>query len=277
MKKTITLMVLLFGLFLALWGSSFLTSHPLVLFLLKGHGDSLAAFKMNAYLSGQASKVEVISLTTEQKKQAEKILEEKKLGDLEAFSKNFGSFSAVIGMPTTQDGWPDYLGQGTQRIKAEMAQDVFDTLQWADRAYLAFAIPAPPLASLPATEAASPVPGPSVSLSPLATIPGFEKTTGAVRVEILNGCGITNAASWVAHRMMGQGITLIGSGNADSFKYPKTLVRVSGEMAPVLEEALGRLGLSKDSVQAMPTPLPNADVVVIVGRDFRKLKRHRHD
>jgi hypothetical protein len=280
MKKIGIGFIFIFMFSLLVLKASLLTGHPLALFLLKGQGDTIQAFKISAYLSGEESRVEAIMLSSEQKEQGWKLLDQRNVGDLEAFSKSFGAYSAVIGMPTTVEGWPDYLGNGLKWITDGKGKDVFDDLQWADRVYFAFVLKAPSPVPFSPTEPSSSraIKNNVITTPPAAVItPTPESHPGVVRVEILNGCGITNAAEWAARRMKGAGISIVDSGNADNFDYAKTIVRTSGEIPTALEEALGRLGLSKDSIQETSAPSPAIDVVVIVGKDFRKLKRHRHE
>jgi hypothetical protein len=100
---------------------------------------------------------------------------------------------------------------------------------------------------------------------------------GEVRLEILNGCGIKNAADWVARRIKGPGLMVTGTGNADNFKYDQTLLQTSVGVPVVLEEVLDRLGLTKESVQQVQSLAPPNDAVLIVGKDYRKLKERRRD
>ncbi len=280
MKKAAVRSTVIFLSLLLLFASPFLAGRPLALFVLRGQGNAIEAFKITAGLNGSEPGVEAIALSAEQKKQGGTLLEQRNPADLEIFSKAFGSYGAVIGMPGAEEGWPDYLGNGVKWIQEGMAQDLFDNLQWTDRVYLAFALKVPPSAPFPAAESAS---GPNLANHPDASAaaeaatPVPDNHTGVVRVEILNGCGITNAADWAARRMKGPGIAIVGSGNAENFQYPKTLIQTSGGVPVALEEALGRLGLSKDAVEEISTPNPNMDVVVIVGKDFPKLRGRKHD
>jgi hypothetical protein len=280
MKKAAIRATVIFLSLLLLFVSPFLARHPLNLFVLRGQAGGIEAFKITADFNGSEPGVEAIALSAEQKKQGGTLLEQRNPADLEIFSKAFGSYGAVIGMPGTEEGWPDYLGNGVKWIQEGMGQDLFDDLQWTDRVYLAFALKVPPPAPFPAAESASSpalANHPAASAAAEAATPIPDNHAGVVRVEILNGCGITNAADWAARRMKGPGITIVDSGNADNFQYPKTLVRTSGGVPVALEEALGRLGLSQDSIEETSTPNPNADVVVIVGRDFPKLKGRKHE
>jgi hypothetical protein len=279
MKKTAVFSAIFLAALFLFFASFSLGSRPLTLFILKGMGTSVEAFKINGFLNGQEPKVEAVALSTEQKKQGGGILDEKNRPALESFAKSFGSYGAVIGMPTMEEGWPDYLGNGLKWMLEGLPQNNFDDLQWTDRVYLAFALKVPPPEPFAAPDLSG---GQTVGNHPAATPPPASGTPtpavleGPVRVEILNGCGITNAADWAARRMKGPGITIVGSGNADNFQYPKTIVRTSAGIPVALEEALGRLGISKDSVEETASPDASADAVVIVGKDFPKLKGRRH-
>jgi len=112
--------------------------------------------------------------------------------------------------------------------------------------------------------------------------PGLSMPSKVLRVEIQNGCGIKGAADWVARRLKGPGILITETGNADNFHYAKTAVKSSAGLPVALEDAVERLGLSKEAVEEVPSlsglallnPDPSlpVDVIVIIGRDFQKLK-----
>ncbi|HVM32404.1 MAG TPA: LytR C-terminal domain-containing protein, partial [bacterium] len=96
------------------------------------------------------------------------------------------------------------------------------------------------------------------------------------RVKILNGCGITNAADWAAGRLKGPGVSITAVGNADGFNYPKTLIQSSIGTPVALEEAVERLGLRPDQVESLAAA-EDADVVVIVGRDYLNLRGKKRE
>jgi hypothetical protein len=68
-----------------------------------------------------------------------------------------------------------------------------------------------------------------------------------------------------------------GTGNADNFKYERTLLQTSVGVPVALEEVLDRLGLTRDSVQEVPSLAPPNDAVLIVGKDYRRLRERRRD
>lgn len=253
-----------------------LTRHPISIFVLKGEEGTIEAYKVSAPLNGREAAVESVVLGSAQKKEAGEILAQKDIQHLASFAKNFGAYPAVVGIPTAQEGWPGFLGGGLKGFFTDSMPGVFDNLLWTDRFYLALDLkPLPPAPfeaggevtlNLPAA-----TPGPSAANA--AATPQPAPTPGVLRVEILNGCGITNAADWAARRVKGPGIVITDTGNADNFRYPLTIVRTSAGKPVALEEAVERLGLSPDSVQELPSLTSPVDAVVIVGKDFPKLRR----
>lgn len=262
----------------------FLTRHPIFMFALKGADGVVEAFKLSAPLNGRDVVVESIPLGPDQKKEGREILVQKDSRRLAAFAKNYGSYPAVIGIPVTQEGWPGFLGGGLRGFFTDVLPGVFDNLQWADRFYLSFSMKAPPPAPFTAGEETAeklPVATSDVSTQHPPATPSSVPTPGVVRVEILNGCGITNAADWVARRVKGPGIVITDTDNADNFRYPQTIIRTCAGMPVALDEAVERLGLSKDSIQEVPSLSSSVDAVVIVGKDYPKLRgrfreRNRH-
>jgi hypothetical protein len=284
MKRTKALFFLMPLILLLVFLYPALARHPVSIFVLKGMDGEIEAFKISAPLNGHESEVAAVFLNSDQKKEGGEILGQKDIQQLSTFAKNFGTFAAVIGVPVTQEGWPGFMGGGVRGLFSAGIPDVFNNLQWTDRLYLALWTRQPPPAPFLSNEG-------GVALLPTVLTPGSAATSfsspkpaptpGLVRVEILNGCGITNAADWAARRVKGPGIIITDTGNADNFRYPETTVRTSAGIPVALEEAIERLGLTKDSVQEVPSLLSSVDAVVIVGKDYHKLRsrfreRNRH-
>lgn len=262
---------------LSVWSWRVMERSPLTVFVLRGQDNNFEAFKVDLFLNRQDDATHSIPLDSVQEKRAAGILAAKDTKALESFSMEFGKFSFAVGLPTLEEGWPSYLGGGIKFFFQTDPLGTFDNLQFTDRLYLAWTSNVPPPPPVMTNEA-SPVPAaktPIVSAPetlPPATPPLSLSHPGAVRVEILNGCGITNAAEWIARRLKGPGIIIVDTDNADNFHYSKTLVRSAAGLPVALEEALDRLGIPKESVEEIPNPPGGIDVVVIVGKDFRKLK-----
>ena len=250
--------------------------HPVSFFVLRGSAGQVEAFHITSPLNGTDPSVQTIRLDASQQKEGGAILAQGDIQHLQAFAKGLGPASAVIGIPSTEEKWPGYLGGGLRGWE-ENGNGLFDNLQWSDRLYLAFGMKSPPPApffsqAAPAAPAAAAPAG--VSNTAPATALATPAASSLVRVEILNGCGITNAADWVARRVKGPGIIITDTGNADNFDYGKTLIRTSAGTPVALQDAADRLGLSPDSIEETDHPVPGVDAVVVVGKDFPKLRRH---
>jgi hypothetical protein len=98
-----------------------------------------------------------------------------------------------------------------------------------------------------------------------------------LRVEILNGCGITNAADAVARAARDAGMQVVFVGNAARWDHAATTVETSVGLPVALEEIVGRMGLSDKAVREAARPKPGVDVVFIVGRDYRQIRERLRD
>ena len=275
MKKIKNLLLLLIPLGL-LWGagSARLARSPLDLFLLKGADNNIEAYHLKWYLNGREPSVENLPLSAGQKQEGLELLKQKDKIKLISFSKNFGSYEIIIGFPTSEEGWPVYLGGGWRALWMSPGPESFDNLQWVDRLYLSLRSTPPPVASLEVpledptkTKGVTLETNPAASSTPIPTA-----STGTLRVEILNGCGIKGAADWAARRLKGPGIVITDTGNAENFHFAKSTVKTAAGIPVALEEAVERLGLTKASIEESTDSAAAVDVVVIVGRDYRQLR-----
>ena len=103
------------------------------------------------------------------------------------------------------------------------------------------------------------------------SIPAGARKTGN-RVLVLNGVGTPGLGEKVRAKLIPAGFTFVGSRNANSFTYAKTQVLVKD--ATAAGTALGArvaraLGVPVSSVRSSNQIGSIADVVVIVGRDFK--------
>jgi hypothetical protein len=254
----------------------------LSIFILKGSDTSVEAYEMDFSLDDPAPLLKPIALPPEKQRLGGETLRSKDVKALAEFANYFGAWSFVAAIPGAEESWPGYFGGGLHGFFQKNQPESFDNLQPLDRLFFSLIMRTPPPFLLPDSgkpavtfepkPVTSPAAGASLISAPVTSIP-----PAVVRVEILNGCGITNAADWAARRLRGNGIMIVGKDNADNFKYAKTIVRSAAGSPVALEEALDRLGLSKESVEEISNPPASADVVVIVGKDFRKLKERLRD
>jgi hypothetical protein len=277
MTKKITtffLLAMMLGLYLA---SSRFRNHPVPLFALRGSADTVEAFKVQVCFGGQATVVEPIVLTEKQRREGGDILSRRNVEQLKEFSKNFGNFFFVMGETGTDERWPLYLGGGLKIFGRIDSNNVFDNLTGLDRFYWAFNTKVPTMTDrgsdgIAAKGVTQNIEVVDLNLNSKPT-PEAKQDAGIVRVEILNGCGITNAADWAARRVKGPHVVITDTGNADNFHYAKTVVKTRVGIPVALEEALERLGLTKDYVEEIPAASAQADVIVVIGRDYSELKR----
>ncbi len=93
------------------------------------------------------------------------------------------------------------------------------------------------------------------------------------RVQVLNGCGVSDAAWKTAEVIRSSGFDVRNDeiGNASSFDYPFTLVvSRSGDMT-IAREVGEALGVSPDRVILLRDTEGGRDVTVVVGHDFQRL------
>jgi len=271
-----TLLILSAGAALAFFSAKALPQKPLVFFVLKEDGANLEAFQVPLAGEGGESQAKTIVLGDADRKKAGELIAKKNEEALRAFAAGFGKFAGDAVVTGEKSDWPSFLGGGVKSLLQSDSPGSFDDLGWMDRLYLAATYNPPPPPPFEEAGSTAPAPAPTPmgtgSAAPPAVTPTTVPFNGLLRVEILNGCGITNAADWAARRIKGPGIIISGTGNADHFHYAKTVVRTSAGIPVALEEALDRMGLGKDAVEESAGPDNQKDVVVIVGRDFRQLK-----
>jgi hypothetical protein len=267
---------------LILFSTVKLSKVPISMFILKGSDGSVDAYAANFFFGEKDAEFKRITLSPENQKLGWETLRSKDMKSLIAFSNYFGKWPFFCGISGGEENWPSFFGRGIRGFLQKDQSESFDNFQIFDRLFFSFMLKTPPSLSVMDSDKTVTVldqkpvitPGmePGLIPTPVTSIP-----QGVVRVEILNGCGITNAADWAARRLKGNGITIVGKDNADNFQYANTIVRSAAGSPVALEEALDRLGLPKESVEEITNPPASADVVVIVGKDFRKLKERLRD
>lgn len=93
----------------------------------------------------------------------------------------------------------------------------------------------------------------------------------AVRIQILNGCGVSGVASRFEQFLEVRGYAVSGTDNADRFTYEQTLVRSTAAAAGVAADMARQMGVPPSRVvELLPADSPH-DVVVVVGRDYEIL------
>ncbi len=91
-----------------------------------------------------------------------------------------------------------------------------------------------------------------------------------VTVVVYNGAGLPGVAGEVAERLIREGMRVVDTKNADRFDYPQTLIVEQREGSDAGEQVRRVLGVGKVIVQ--PSEQEVADIIVIVGKDYRPVK-----
>lgn len=247
-----------------------LSHKPIGIFLIEESPAELDAFQINLFLSGDRGQMKPIELTATQTQQLREAFDQKNMGQIREIGETFNAGSIIVGVQAPLGNWPWFMGGGFRGMEAAGTSSVFDNLTLWDKLYLALATRPPlglPVGGVPVPTRNAPDSDLIATPAPAATV----SSTG-VRIKILNGCGITNAADWAAGRMKGPGVVITAVTNADGFHYVKTQVSSSVGEPVALTDALDRLGLGSDRVTEMTEAQGDADVVVIVGRDYLSLR-----
>ena len=103
------------------------------------------------------------------------------------------------------------------------------------------------------------------------SIPPGSRTEGN-RVLVLNGVGTPGLGQQVRDKLVPAGFVFVGSRNAQSFNYLKTQVLIpdaTTDQAAIGERVAKALGVPASSVQSSDQIGTIADVVVIIGKDFK--------
>ncbi len=268
--KKMTVFILLFTVVLASVSSHFLNQTPLTFFVLKNETAGIKAYQVNGYFAVKETDFEELSLSPRQVLDGEKVATDKNLVDLKQWSKSFGRFDFVVGLWNPDI---DFVSDWNEFFNSTNNDAVSD-LSRLDKRYLALLMK-PKLSNGTSNEPVQIKPvKPLATVEPTSVISTKTPTIEPiVRVEILNGCGIKGAADRMAGRITSDRITVKNGGNAVNFAYVHTQVlSATGDVPASLTKALSRLGLADiKGVKSVDVP-KDYDVVLIVGKDFRKLK-----
>ncbi|NKB70634.1 MAG: hypothetical protein GKR89_26490 [Candidatus Latescibacteria bacterium] len=92
-----------------------------------------------------------------------------------------------------------------------------------------------------------------------------------VRIEVLNGCGVSQIAARLTQKARALGLDIIHEGNASSFNFLHTLViDRSGDIEKARQVARV-MGIPHCIQQVVDEALRLADVSIVIGRDYRSL------
>lgn len=104
-----------------------------------------------------------------------------------------------------------------------------------------------------------------------ATSVSYSIDPSSFDIEVRNGAGIDGGAAQVQGELQNAGFTVSATGNADNYVYYETLVVYKDDsMEPAAEEVVAAMGVGR-SVSADIYYQFDADILVIVGKDWKPL------
>ncbi len=92
-----------------------------------------------------------------------------------------------------------------------------------------------------------------------------------IKVEVLNGCGVTGLASKTTEFLQSKNIDVIKSDNADHHNYINTLIIQRNEKYNSLKKVVETFGVyltDSTRIKILPDESLDVDVTVILGRDY---------
>ena len=92
-----------------------------------------------------------------------------------------------------------------------------------------------------------------------------------IRIEVLNGCGVSGIAEKVSRHLRDAGFDVMTWKNADSFNYPETIVIDRTGNLENARRVAGAMGLRTHIQQIIHDPYRIEQVAVIIGRDYDRL------
>ena len=113
-------------------------------------------------------------------------------------------------------------------------------------------------------------------LSTLITMSSYEKQTGyKIKLEIWNGCGISNLALMYTDYLRNEGLDVLDSKNADHFNYIQTLILHHRGDISVAENLAEILHVDSSNIIEDKNESLFYDLTLIIGRDYVDLPSYR--
>jgi hypothetical protein len=97
-------------------------------------------------------------------------------------------------------------------------------------------------------------------------------TGGVIQIDVLNGCGVSGAATSVRDYLRARGFDVVEMRNYKSFDVEESLVVDRTGAIGNAEKVAYALGINTSRIIQQINPDYYVDVSVVVGRDYRSLK-----
>jgi hypothetical protein len=98
-----------------------------------------------------------------------------------------------------------------------------------------------------------------------------QTNTAKIKVEVLNGCGITGVAEKLTNYLRANGLDVVNLKNYRSFQIENSIVIARTSNIQNAEKVAVIAGLGNESVIQQMNPEYLLDVTFILGKDFKKL------
>ncbi len=93
-----------------------------------------------------------------------------------------------------------------------------------------------------------------------------------IQIDLLNGCGVSGAATAVRDYLRARGYDVVELGNYKSFDVEESLVVDRTGESQAAEKVAYALGISRSRIVRQINPDYFVDVSVIIGKDYKSLK-----
>ncbi len=97
-----------------------------------------------------------------------------------------------------------------------------------------------------------------------------------IKVEILNGCGVSGLAAEFKSLLRAQSFDVQQTGNAPNFNYDTSQIIARSDNIAAAYTLAEELGLDRKVVRIEKDPTLRVDVTLILGKDYRKIPAYKN-
>ncbi len=95
---------------------------------------------------------------------------------------------------------------------------------------------------------------------------------GVIQIDVLNGCGVSGAASAITAYLRSRGYDVVEMRNYKTFDVPESLVIDRTGSRTDAERVAAALGVKRENIVVQISPDYYVDVSLVVGKDYHTLK-----
>ena len=101
--------------------------------------------------------------------------------------------------------------------------------------------------------------------------PSKDSTASKIRIEVLNGCGVSGVAEKLTDSLRAKGFDVVRLGNYRTFEIANTILIDRNANIVNAEKVAMAVGLNSESIIQQVNPEYLLDVTFILGKDYKKL------